>query len=161
AGGCSSDSKLAVNSDLARAPYSIHVTSPAIGGDGMIPVKYTQDGKNVSLPVAWSGAPSGTKELVVLIEDPDAIGEFPYIHWFVYKIPATTTQIVEGAAGTSRPQGPPVNSNLTQGKNYLGRIGYDGPKPPPGATHRYFIEVFALDTEQDWEWGMERSKVRG
>ena len=33
-----------------------------------------------------------------------------------------------------------------QGLNDYNRIGYDGPCPPSGQTHRYLFKVFALDT---------------
>ena len=149
--GCSSDSKLATNSDLSGGLWSISVSSPAFNNMGMIPVKYTQDGENVSPPLAWSKGPGGTKEFVLVIEDPDAPGDFPYLHWFVYRIPVTRNQLAEGASS---------DASLMQGKNYLGKVGYAAPKPPPGKTHRYFFEVFALDTPQDWPEGMERSMVR-
>jgi Raf kinase inhibitor-like YbhB/YbcL family protein len=158
--GCSSDSKLASNSDLSGGLWSISVTSPAFNNGGMIPIKYTQDGEDVSPPIEWSGGPGGTKEFVLIVQDPDAPGNDPYLHWFVYRIPATTHKLSEGAAGKSNPNGDPNGSTLMQGKNYLGRIGYAGPKPPPGSTHRYFFQVFALDTPQDWTQGMERSTVR-
>src|SRR4051794_26816470 len=83
AAGCSSDSKLAMNSELGRAPSSISVTSPAFNSGGMIPIKYTQDGENVSPPIEWSGAPGGTREFVLVVQDPDAPGDDPYLHWFV------------------------------------------------------------------------------
>ncbi len=30
--------------------------------------------------------------------------------------------------------------------NHFGRIGYSGPCPPPGQTHRYDFKVYGLDT---------------
>src|SRR4051794_32747386 len=91
AGGCSSESKLASNSDLSGGLWSLSVNSPAFNSDGMIPVKYTADGENVSPPLTWSGGPSGTREFILIVQDPDAPGDFPYLHWFVYRIPATMT----------------------------------------------------------------------
>ena len=78
----------------------------------------------------------------------------------MYRVPAATTQLSEGAAGMSRSVGNPEQSTLMQGRNYLGRIGYAGPNPPPGRTHRYFFQVFALDRPQDWPQGTERSVAR-
>jgi Raf kinase inhibitor-like YbhB/YbcL family protein len=32
-----------------------------------------------------------------------------------------------------------------QGKNSFRKIGYNGPCPPTGQTHRYFFKVYGLD----------------
>ena len=125
-----------------------------------IPRRFTCDGGDVSPKLVWKGVPDGTQELALVLEDPDAPGPLPYLHWFVYRVPATTTQLPEGAAGKLRNTGNPENSTLMQGRNYLGRIGYAGPNPPPGRTHRYFFQVFALDRAQDWPQGTERSEAR-
>jgi Raf kinase inhibitor-like YbhB/YbcL family protein len=159
--GCSSESKLASNSDLSGGLWTIAITSPAFEQEGMIPEKYTQYGQNISPPLQWGKGPSGVKEWVLIVQDPDAPGDEPYLHWFVYRIPATTTQLPEGAAGVAGASGNPGNSTLMQGKNYLGRIGYAGPKPPPGKAHRYFFQIFAVDTPQEWPQGVERSVARG
>ena len=40
----------------------------------------------------------------------------------------------------------PEDSSLgTEGRNSWGNLGYGGPCPPSG-THRYFFDVYALDT---------------
>jgi Raf kinase inhibitor-like YbhB/YbcL family protein len=36
-----------------------------------------------------------------------------------------------------------------QGMNSFGKIGYSGPCPPPGQTHRYFFKIYGLDTLLD------------
>jgi len=34
------------------------------------------------------------------------------------------------------------SSQPQKGKNDFGRIGYNGPCPPPGKAHRYFFKVY-------------------
>ena len=34
-----------------------------------------------------------------------------------------------------------------QGTNDFSRTGYNGPCPPPGRPHRYFIRLYALDAK--------------
>ena len=36
-----------------------------------------------------------------------------------------------------------------QGRNDFRKIGYNGPCPPPGKTHRYFFRLYALDAKLD------------
>src|SRR5438309_1637547 len=87
AGGRSTDAKLASNGALSGGLWGMQISSPAIGNDNILPVKYTQDGQNISPPLQWSNGPSGTREFVLMVEDPDAPGDTPYLHWFVYRMP--------------------------------------------------------------------------
>jgi phosphatidylethanolamine-binding protein (PEBP) family uncharacterized protein len=48
------------------------LASPAIPPGGEIPSQYTCDGSDISPPLTWSGLPSRTQSLVVVVEDPDA-----------------------------------------------------------------------------------------
>src|SRR5688500_20317129 len=76
-------------------PVKIIVTSPAFKHGQPLPVDYTADGKNISPPLAWSNLPPGTKEVVVIHEDPTAPTPQPFVHWVVYKIPATAKGLPE------------------------------------------------------------------
>ena len=55
---------------------------------GAIPKNNTGEGRDVSLPLAWSGLPEGTRELALVCDDPDAPTSKPFVHWVLYKIPA-------------------------------------------------------------------------
>ena len=48
-----------------------------------------------------------------------------------------------------------------QGKNSFGRIGYYGPCPPKGQTHRYFFKVYGLDTELPLPAGGTKDQLVG
>ncbi|MCD4810779.1 MAG: YbhB/YbcL family Raf kinase inhibitor-like protein [Methanosarcinales archaeon] len=45
------------------------------------------------------------------------------------------------------------SSQPQKGKNDFGRIGYNGPCPPPGKAHKYFFKVYALDITLDLKSG--------
>ena len=70
----------------------------------------------------------------------------------VYEIPAAVTELPEGAAGNGLP--------YPQGKNYLGQQGYAGPKPPKDSKpHRYYFQIFAVDTPQKLPPGLDRQQL--
>ena len=46
-----------------------------------------------------------------------------------------------------------------QGNNDFGRIGYNGHCPPPGKPHRYFFNVYALDTTLSLKSGATKSQL--
>ena len=120
------------------------LSSPAFGAAGTIPTRFTCDGPNISPPLAWTGAPSGTRSFALIVDDPDAPDPAAptrvWVHWVLYDVPASVTQLAEGASGAGLPPG------AREGRNDGGRRGYGGPCPPIG-RHRYFHKVYALDNE--------------
>ncbi|MCS7286110.1 MAG: YbhB/YbcL family Raf kinase inhibitor-like protein [Anaerolineae bacterium] len=113
--------------------------SPAFTNGSLIPERYTCKGENISPPLGWTGVPAEAKSLVLICDDPDAPGG-PFNHWLLYNIPPSTTNLPEGV-----PPLPSLPDGSFQGFNSFGKIGYDGPCPPPGSTHRYFFRLYALD----------------
>ena len=115
------------------------VSSPVFADGGAIPDIYTAYGKGYSPPVMWTPVP-GAKSYVVAIEDPDAPGPAPFVHWLVYDIPLTVTALDDPSQGGLLPDG------ARQGMSSAGSAAYSPLKPPVGdKTHRYHFEVFALD----------------
>ncbi|MEE8451066.1 MAG: YbhB/YbcL family Raf kinase inhibitor-like protein [Thermoguttaceae bacterium] len=139
---------------------SIQVTSSAFEDGQPIPRKYTGEGQDVSPPLAWSGLPEGTKELVLICDDPDAPTAEPWVHWVIYKIPATVTGLPEGIGHKPRLTRPP---GAMQGKNSwpVGQtVGYRGPMPPPGhGTHRYYFKLYALEARMVVEPGVDKNTI--
>jgi Raf kinase inhibitor-like YbhB/YbcL family protein len=83
---------------------------------------------------------SGAKSYAVVVEDPDAPGQQPYVHWVVWGIPLTATALDDQSQGGTLPAG------AQQGTTASGARAYDPLKPPRGdKPHRYYVEVFALD----------------
>ena len=63
------DKIASLSEDLVSVPDAIVLTSAAFPDGAAIPVRYTDDGEGVSPPLEWTGVPSGTTTLALLIED--------------------------------------------------------------------------------------------
>ena len=122
-----------------------------------IPKKYTGDGEDISPPLSWSGLPDGTAELALIVDDPDAPTREPWVHWVLYKIPATLSGLPEGVDKSERPANVP---GAMQGRNSWGRVGYGGPAPPRGhGTHHYRFRLYALDAPLEVKPGLDKSAL--
>ena len=121
---------------------SLWITSSAFAPNAPIPAVYTCEGKDVSPPLAFGGAPAGTKSLALIVDDPDApdpsAPQMTWVHWVLYNIPAATPGIPAAVKTAALPAG------TREGLNDWGRTGYGGPCPPTG-RHRYFHKLYALD----------------
>jgi Raf kinase inhibitor-like YbhB/YbcL family protein len=139
-----------------QEPAKITVTSSAFKLGQPLPVDYTADGKNISPPLSWSGLPPGTRELAMIHEDPTA--PTPFVHWVVYKIPATAKGLPENI-----PADGPMPSDLAgavQGTSGFRRVGYRGPAPPkPGRVHEYHFIVYALSEPLDVQAGLTKAQL--
>jgi Raf kinase inhibitor-like YbhB/YbcL family protein len=124
---------------------TLRLRSKAFNTFEEIPVRYTADGANISPPLKWSGVPDGTREFVLICEDPDAPTPKPLLHWLVYGLSANTTFLPEGLPGRQAIEYPVL---AHQGRNSLAKTGYMGPKPPIWhSAHHYSFRLFALDAE--------------
>lgn len=114
---------------------TLSLSSPAFSHNSNIPKKYTCDGENISPPLEISGAPKGTKSLVLIMEDPDVPKNIRedgmWDHWIVWNIPADAAEIKENSI-------PGITGVNTSGENK-----YGGPCPPD-RQHRYFFKLYAL-----------------
>jgi Raf kinase inhibitor-like YbhB/YbcL family protein len=124
------------------APESLHVETWSFAPDHEMPARYAKEGGDVSPALRITGTPQGTRELVLLCEDPDAPMRSPFVHWLVYGIRPDMEIVLDEGVG-SRPEATP----FAQGKNGRNQVGYTGAAPPPGhGAHHYHFQVFALDT---------------
>ena len=118
------------------------IESSSFTQDRMIPARYTCDGPDVSPSLAWSGVPAGAKNLVLIVDDPDApdpaAPQMTWVHWVLYNIPTDAKTVVEVIAAKDLPPG------TLLGLNDWRRTSYGGPCPPVG-RHRYFFKLYALD----------------
>lgn len=127
------------------------IRSSAFEPKQAIPSKYTCDGENINPPLSISGVPENARALALIMEDPDVPANVRpdrmWDHWVVFNIPPHFKTIEEG----SEPDGIP-------GKGTNGKTGYMGPCPPD-REHRYFIKLFALDTELELPAGATKAAV--
>ena len=136
---------------------SIRITSDAFKPDQPIPRKFTGDGDDVSPALDWSGVPDGTKELAMIVDDPDAPRPEPWIHWVICKLPPTTAGLPEGVPTDKKL---PQLGGALQGINDFKKIGYGGPAPPKGhGTHHYRFHLYALDRALQVEPGLDNKAL--
>jgi Raf kinase inhibitor-like YbhB/YbcL family protein len=141
------------------APQKISVGSPALVADQTMPRDYTPDGRNLSPPLTWSNVPAATREIAVVCEDPDAGNPPPFVHWVIYKIPATAKGLPEGIPIDPAAAMPAGIAGAIQGVSGFRRAIYRGPAPPPGKPHHYHFVVFALDADLGLKPGLTRADL--
>jgi len=150
-----------VISSTPEATSTLTLSSPAFTDGASIPATYTCDGDgSLSPTLRISGVPAGAKSLALIVGDPDipaaVKSQLPddaggvYVHWIVFNIAATTTEIKAGET-------PGV-----LGANGSDRNAYTGPCPPRQYMpneHRYYFTLYALDTELPLSPGASRAQV--
>ena len=141
--GCQSqDKKITAQKVETDAPQTIQVQSPAFANGQPIPRRYATE-ENVSPPLSWSNIPNDTRSVAVIVEDPDAEGFKPYVHWVIFNIPPSVKNIPENRPHTQKLREP---LEAEQGRNSAREIGYVRPEPPKGdKPHHFYFQVYALD----------------
>lgn len=119
-----------------------------------IPVKYTCEGLDVSPPLRFINVPSGSKSLVLIVEDPDA-PKGTFDHWLVWNIPPQVKEVSEGAAELFDRY-----KQVRQGLNGYNTADYRGPCPPPGKVHHYLFKLYALDKELSLPIGASKQELQ-
>lgn len=131
----------------------LELSSRAFEAGDRLPERYTCEAQNVSPPLQWRGAPSGTQSLVLICDDPDAPGG-TFAHWVLYGIPADRTELEEAVPAESR-----LEWGARHGRNDFGKTAFGGPCPPRGSEHRYYFRLYALDEAPDLPPGATRQQV--
>ncbi len=145
--GCHRNDDLSIGSAL-----KLKLTSPGFSEGQPIPNRHALEGGNASPALEWSGVP-GAKSLALICEDPDAPAG-TWVHWVLYDLPPGTSKLAEGV-----PKSPELTDGAKQGVNDFGKIGYDGPSPPPGKAHRYYFKVYALDAKPELKTGLGKKDL--
>jgi len=135
------------------AAYTWTISSKSIQEGQIIPKLHTADGKDSSPQLSWTAPPPETKSIALICDDPDApVGT--WVHWVIYNIPAGERGLPQAVSKNKK-----LQNGSKQGTNSFGKIGYNGPSPPPGKPHRYFFKIYALDTVLDLEPGVKKEKL--
>ena len=144
---------------MPEATQTITIQSSAFAHGQPIPIEHTGDGDDLSPPLSWSGAPTGTKQFALICDDPDAPTEQPWVHWLLYHIPPETTHL---PAGRPRRRELSVPATAVQGVNSFpnDNVGYRGPMPPAGhGTHHYHFKLYALDQVMERQAGLDKAAL--
>lgn len=137
----------------------MRLESPTFKNGQPLPAKFTEDGDNVSPPLRWSDVPAGAVEFVLIVDDPDAPRDEPWVHWVIYRIPGDARELPEGVPRRSALTDPP---GAQQGVNSWrqNNIGYRGPAPPIGhGPHRYCFRLYALGRPLQLASGKDKKAV--
>lgn len=134
---------------------TITVKSGGFSANEPIPETFTEDGKDISPPLSLMDVPPEAKELALIMDDPDAPRDEPWVHWVLYKVSPEWKELPEGIDNTEMPTPP---EGARQGRNSWDTIGYRGPAPPKGhGVHHYHFKVYALDEELSVEPGLDKT----
>ena len=148
------------SSGAGSRPGLLTLTSPAFEEGGVIPLRHSAYGEELSPVLNWAGVPEGTLSFALILEDLDD-GSRPYVHWVVYNIPADATGLPEGLSGPGVLGLPPELAGTTTGFNSRRGTDYYGPEPPRGAeAHRYRFQLYALSLEPDVEDSLNAAALR-
>lgn len=144
--------KLLLRQEAASAPETIQVASSAFQDGQPIPIRFTADGQGLSPPLAWSGLPPQTRQVLVVVEDPDIPAPQPFIH-LIAIFDADKQSVAEGELGPT--------TAARVGKHSMGGVGWLPNDPPPGhGPHHYLFQVFALDRVIDWDEKPGKDEVK-
>lgn len=117
-----------------------------VDGERLDPMFTADEEDACAPPLEWSAPPSGTKALALIVEDPDAPGPEPLVHWLGWGLEPRAGKLFEG-------EEPPV-----MGKNSAFQSEWLAPDPPTGhGKHDYVFQLFALDCPLELAEGSGRS----
>lgn len=124
------------------APENFTLTSPAFDHSASIPNRHRGKlfGANISPALTWTPPPAGTVELVLIVQDADALGRHPATHTLTLGINPALSGLADNALVDPSPI-----PGIRHGKGALGRRGWAGPLPIRShGPHTYAFQLFAL-----------------
>ncbi|MFN8399512.1 MAG: YbhB/YbcL family Raf kinase inhibitor-like protein [Anaerolineales bacterium] len=112
------------------------LTSPEVTEGGALPKEFTCNGSSATLPLAWNGAPEGTKSFAVVMHHIPGPGDSHW-YWVLYNIPANVTSLEKNTSGIG-----------TLGNNSVnGETQYAPPCSKGPGEKLYTYTVYALSAE--------------
>ncbi|MFD7158873.1 YbhB/YbcL family Raf kinase inhibitor-like protein [Kribbella sp. NPDC059898] len=132
---------LAWNAPNLAGPDTLTLTSPDFAHEATMPTAHVAKrygGQDLSPALAWSNAPAGTAQYLLMVEDPDVPLSKPVIHCAAL-LDSALTALPQGALDAATPA-----DGVQLLRSVVGR-GYHGPGPIKGhGPHSYVFELFAL-----------------
>lgn len=112
------------------------LSSTEVTEGGALPIEFTCDGANATLPLTWSGAPAGTQSYAVIMNYIPT-GEESHWYWILYGIPATVTSLAKNSTEIGV-----LGTNSQDGK-----VAYAPPCSKGPGPKIYTYTVYALSAE--------------
>jgi phosphatidylethanolamine-binding protein (PEBP) family uncharacterized protein len=109
------------------------LTSPVVEDLKELPQEFTGDGEAATPPLAWTGAPTGTKSYALIMDHADKEGNMKW-YWTQYDIPAGTTSLAKNAHDIGK-----------MGAGFKGEVGYEPPMSKGAGSRIYVITMYALN----------------
>jgi Raf kinase inhibitor-like YbhB/YbcL family protein len=118
------------------------------------PPAHTCEGGNSSPKITIEGLEASS--LAIMVFNPSIRDVISYCAWLIWDMPAQ--KVIPAGV----PQGKIIASPISalQGTNDAGIVGYSGPCPKPGETHRYLFRVYALDDFLQIPGGLGKAALR-
>jgi len=132
---------------------ALQMESADFANNSFMPEISSYRSQNLSPSLSWKDIPEGTVCLALTCDDPDAPSG-NWVHWVAYDIPAAVTEFKRGT-----PKSKQLAGGIKQGVNDFGKVGYDGPAPPPGPPHRYIFTLYALDGRVNIDAGVTEGEL--
>jgi phosphatidylethanolamine-binding protein (PEBP) family uncharacterized protein len=118
---------------ISKPTASFIVSSSVVKNGGALPAEFTGDGAGSTLPLAWQGAPQGTKTYALIMHHLDPEGKTK-VYWTLFNIPANVTHLDKIAAGAETPG---LNSIQTV-------VHYAPPHSKSPGLKTYVLTLYAL-----------------
>ncbi len=130
----------------SRVPRAPNLTfslsgAPFFEAGGELPTRFCRDGANFSPPLEIVKPPIDAAQFAIVFESVAEGEAEPMVHWVLYNVPATTTNLPEGIPAEPRLQTPP---DALQGTNSFGGEGYAGPFSDGRGGRRFVFRLYAM-----------------
>lgn len=118
----------------------------------ILPLKYTCFRESVTPPLAWQGAPKGTKSFALFLEKREK-EEVLLENWLLFNIPGDAAALRGNLPRAGDPGG-----GMSYAGNGYGNAGYNAPCDRKG-RHSYVFRLFALDASLPLKQGAGRDDL--
>lgn len=108
------------------------LNSPVVEDLQALPTEFTGDGDGISPPLAWTGAPTGTKGYALIMDHVTPDGDRKW-YWTVYDIPGSASSLPKNVTDIGK-----------LGTGFKGEIGYEPPMSKGPGAKTYVITLNAL-----------------
>ncbi len=124
-----------------RHTGNLVLTSPVVADGDALPDEFTGNGAGATLPLAWSGAPEGTRSFALVMDHIDRDGLLK-TYWVLHGIPPTVTSLPKNAAGIGQ-----------LGATWKRDQGYVPPHSSGGTKQTYTLHLYALSAAPQLDAG--------